>query len=233
MALRALVTFFLFFFVLNRSGLTVDGQVTIPARFDGFVYKAQPTSIDTVVIEAFFDPVCPDSRDAWPSLKKAVDHYGDRVSLILHTFALPYHDHSFVTSRAMHIVNGLNSNATYDLLELFFKHQEFFYNLPTINLSRATIIRHVVKLATEAVGSAYQSEVDSGFADRRTDLLTRVAFKYGCSRGVYGTPFFFVNGFALPDGGSALSYGKWRSIIDPLFKEKAMTEREENLHFFL
>lgn len=34
-----------------------------------------------------------------------------------------YHDNAFVSSRALHIANKLNASATYDLLELFFKHQ--------------------------------------------------------------------------------------------------------------
>lgn len=40
--------------------------------------------------------------------------------------------------------------------------------------------------------------------------------QYGASRGVYGTPFFFVNGFLLPDGGSTIDFNGWKKIIDPL-----------------
>lgn len=63
--------------------------VLIPPKFDGFVYNATVTGVDSIVIEAFFDPVCPDSRDAWPPLKRAIAYYADRVSLIVHTFSLP------------------------------------------------------------------------------------------------------------------------------------------------
>lgn len=34
-----------------------------------------------------------------------------------------YHDNAYVTSRALHIVNTFNANATFSLLEGFFKHQ--------------------------------------------------------------------------------------------------------------
>lgn len=34
-----------------------------------------------------------------------------------------YHDNAYVTSRALHIVNTVNANATFSLLEGFFKHQ--------------------------------------------------------------------------------------------------------------
>ncbi|KAL5714666.1 hypothetical protein ACHQM5_016596 [Ranunculus cassubicifolius] len=196
-------------------------SLSIPAKFDGFVYKTsigeQIAEEDKIKIEAFLDPVCPDSRDAWPPLKKAIQFYGSKISLIVHPFPLPYHDNAFVTSRALHIVNRLNSSATYDLLELIFEHQEKFYNAPTFNMSRDTVVKHVSSLVVEAVGSSLQSSVESGFTDRKTDLATRVSFKYGCSRGVYGTPFFFVNGFVLPDAGDAIDYDGWRSILDPLF----------------
>jgi hypothetical protein len=60
-------------------------QIPIPARMDGFVYSWG----ETVVVEAFLDPVCPDSRDAWPALKKVVEHYSSRVSVVVHLFPLP------------------------------------------------------------------------------------------------------------------------------------------------
>ncbi|CAA3020824.1 Hypothetical predicted protein [Olea europaea subsp. europaea] len=105
--------------------VSIDAQVPIPPKLDGFWYENRPSEADSIFIEAFFDPVCPDSRDSWPGLKQALHHYGSRVTLLVHTFPLPYHDNAFVSSRALHIVNKLNSSATYDLLEAFFQHQFF------------------------------------------------------------------------------------------------------------
>jgi hypothetical protein len=66
-------------------------QIPIPARTDGFVYgRTPPTWGGTVLVEAFFDPVCPDSREAWPPLKKAVEQYGASVSVVVHLFPLPW-----------------------------------------------------------------------------------------------------------------------------------------------
>ncbi|KAF9594420.1 hypothetical protein IFM89_031022, partial [Coptis chinensis] len=192
-------------------------SLSIPAKFDGFVYNKNHRQMeDSIIIEAFFDPVCPDSRDAWPPLKQILQHYGSRISLIVHPFPLPYHENAFVSSRALHIVDKLNASATYNMLEMFFKHQGKFYNQPTHKMSRKAVVDSVVKLVADVVGSSSLSVVESSFDDRETDLRTRVSFKYGCSRGVSGTPFFFVNGFLLPDAGSPLDYNNWRSIIDPL-----------------
>ncbi|KAK0575622.1 hypothetical protein LWI29_003925 [Acer saccharum] len=204
------------FLILSPSQWIVTAQSLPPAKQDGFFYKNNRVDSDTIVIEAFFDPVCPDSRDAWPPLKHALEHYGPRVSLVVHLLPLPYHDNAYATSRALHIVNTINSSTTFRLLEWFFKYQERFYNEPTHNMSRASVVDEIVKFSAEAIGNSYLSAIESGFNDRNTDLLTRVSFKLSTSRGVYGTPFFFVNGFVLPDAGSPLDYNGWRKIIDPL-----------------
>ncbi|KAI7741166.1 hypothetical protein M8C21_018484 [Ambrosia artemisiifolia] len=206
-----------FLLVLAYSAVFVRSQSTIPSRYDGFVYAKQAASTATVLIEAFFDPVCPDSRDSWPPLKQAVDEYGPEVvSLIVHPFPLPYHDNAFITSRALHVVNELNTSATYSLLDAFFMHQERFYNAQTLNMSREAVLDQVIGFASNALGNSMHSAIKSGFANSKTGTKTRVSFKYGCSRGVYGTPFFFVNGFLLPVSDDAIDYNGWRKIIDPL-----------------
>ncbi|MQL83689.1 hypothetical protein Taro_016173, partial [Colocasia esculenta] len=197
-------------------------QVPIPAKYDGFVYQVgAPPGEGSVVVEAFFDPLCPDSRDAWPPLRRVIHEYSPRVFLVVHPFPLPYHDNSFFSCRALHIANKLNKSTTYPLLEIFFKYQEKLYNSPTHKMSRESVIQHVVDLAVEAVGNSSRSALENGFEDRRSDMAARISFKYGCSRGVVGTPFFFVNGFPLPDAGDALDYGQWRGIIDPLLSENS------------
>jgi len=211
--LPSALSFFMFlvFYVVN-----VGAQTLPPARTDGFVYKNHQVNSDTIIIEAFYDPVCPDSRDSWPPLKKALHYFGSHTWLVVHLLPLPYHDNAFVASRALHIVNNLNTSATFPLLEHFFKYQEKFYNAQTRNLSRAVIVEEIVKFATEVVGSSYYSVIKSGFNDTKTDLKTRISFKYSTSRGVYGTPFFFVNGFLLHDNGSTIDFKGWKSTIDTL-----------------
>lgn len=170
--IRAFFLFLVFFII----GTQVHAQLIPPSKPDGFVYPpGRRVDPDTILIEAFYDPVCPYSRDSWPPLKQALKHYGSRVSLLLHLLPLPlvlclpspsvtvsyykqnsrrvaqewfclryvqkiqscnetvlvflgfgscrYHDNAYVTSRALHIANTHNANATFSLLEGFFKHQ--------------------------------------------------------------------------------------------------------------
>ncbi|XVF35915.1 hypothetical protein REPUB_Repub19eG0012900 [Reevesia pubescens] len=204
------------FVLVNVCQQTVKAQSLPPAKFDGFVYTKNRVDSDTIVIEAFFDPVCPDSRDSWPPLKQAIKHYSSRVSVVVHLLPLPYHDYAFATSRALHIVNLLNPAATFRLLDSFFEHQERFYNAQTSNKTKVAVLNEIIKFTADTVGNSYCSAIASGFTDKKTDLKTRVSFKYSASRGVYGTPSFYLNGFALPDTGSPIDYKAWRSFIDPL-----------------
>ncbi|XP_020595161.1 uncharacterized protein LOC110035268 [Phalaenopsis equestris] len=215
----------LVFFLLCCSSLLASlnlsvAQTPIPAKYDGFVYGGGSLWKGLVIIEAFLDPMCPDSRDSWPSLKQTLKFYYPRVSLAVHPFALPYHSNSYASCRALHIANNLNASSAYPLLDLFFKYQEKYYNEPTYNKSRAFITDHFSKIAEKAVGRGSYSAIKSGFDDSKTDMATRISFKYGCSRGVMGTPYFFVNGIPLPDYGSALNFHEWNRIIDPLLTEK-------------
>nr|CAD1830558.1 unnamed protein product [Ananas comosus var. bracteatus] len=182
---------------------TSHGQTSIPRRYDGFAYGGAAAWDDSVVVEAFFDPLCPDSRDSWPPLKRAIERFAPRVSLIVHPFpSRDYHNNAFLACRALYIAKKLNASSVYPLLELFFKNQENYYNGPTTNMSRAAITEDISKLAVRAVGNSLLADFLSGFQDSATDQAARVSFKYGCSRGVSGAPFFFVNGFVLPDAGS-------------------------------
>ncbi|KAL9264053.1 hypothetical protein AKJ16_DCAP04374 [Drosera capensis] len=208
---------------LNLNPFGSQAQSLVQPKFDGFVYGGRTSDFnpDAILIEAFFDPVCPDTRDTWPPLKQALEFYGSRrVSLIVHTFPLPYHDNSFITSRTLHVVDGLNSSATYPLLELFFREQEKFYNLYTSNTTKIDTVNRIIDLVADTVGQKYYSAIKSGFSDQLTDLKTRFAFKYGCSRGVYGTPTFILNGVVLPDAGSPVDYAGWKKLIDPLVGSK-------------
>ncbi|XP_062097568.1 uncharacterized protein LOC133803514 [Humulus lupulus] len=222
-------TFVFFVFILSVS--IVYAQSLPPAKSDGFVYGKHRVDWDAIQIEAFVDPVCPDSRDAWPALKQVLDRYGDRVWLLVHLLPLPYHDNAFVSSRALHIVNDISSHSTFKLLEWFFKYQENFYNAQTRNLTRIEVVNEIVESATQLLGSSYLGTLESGFNDRKTDLKTRVSFKYSGTRGVYGTPTFFINGFQLPDAGSPLDFNGWKTIIDPLIGNKT-TKNNENMHYF-
>lgn len=98
------------------------------------------------------------------------------------------------------------------------RKQEKFYNSATSSLSGPSVALGMSKMAAQTVGNSV-SEFLSGFSDGKTDSAARVSFKYGCTRGVFGAPFFFVNGFLQPGGGSPIDYSTWIGILDPLVSQ--------------
>ena len=54
-----------------------------------------------------------------------------------------------------------------------------------------------------------------GFTDDKVVTEARYAWKYGCSRGVSGTPFFMINGVLDPKADS-YSVNDWEKMIAEL-----------------
>lgn len=57
-------------------------------------------------------------------------------------------------------------------------------------------------------------------------MNTRFEFKYTASRGVIGTPTFFINQMWIPDLGSESSLRDWTSYIDPLIRPRKLIRLE-------
>lgn len=59
-----------------------------PPQEDGFHY---PTPLPTlpIVLEAYGDPMCPFSKADWPTIKRVVRFYGDKLFLSVHLFPVP------------------------------------------------------------------------------------------------------------------------------------------------
>lgn len=112
-----LLSSFFFFcscFLFNGS----LAQIKIPAKFDGFAYKDVDLKMEkSIMVEAFFDPLCPDSRDAWPPLKQALDHYS-QVYLTVHPFPLP-----LVSFFSLFFIHGLFD---FIFMPILSKFVEFF-----------------------------------------------------------------------------------------------------------
>ena len=49
------------------------------------------------------DLLCPDCAGDWPVMGQLLEHYGNRISLILHTFPLPYHTFAFRAAQGAHV----------------------------------------------------------------------------------------------------------------------------------
>lgn len=76
----------------------VTSQVPIPKRKLGYIF-GEVKGLTPVNVDAFLGPVCPDSKEVFPTLLQLANHYGpDVFTLRMHMFPLPYHRNSFLVA---------------------------------------------------------------------------------------------------------------------------------------
>ena len=78
---------------------SVRSQIPLPKHPLGFVYHGGESSAP-IHLTAFVDLTCPDSKQAWPTVKKIADMYGPKVvQFTLQLFPLPYHTNAFIAAQ--------------------------------------------------------------------------------------------------------------------------------------
>jgi len=204
----------------------VAGQVPIPNRPDGFPLGGAAGA--PIVLESFFDLLCPDSRAAWPVIQQVVQHYASNLHFRLHTFPLPYHTWSFIANQGAHYVGTSNSTAAYAWTEAVFAAQESFGNSATSGQTRDQVIASFAALA-EKNAITTSDLMTNGLNDPNVDWNTRVSWKYGCSRSVSGTPSFLVNGVAV-QADPSWSLSQWQSVLDPLIASLEKKTSQQHHH---
>jgi len=192
----------------------VRAQVPIPNRPDGYGLSGPASA--PIVFEAFFDLLCPDSKESWPVMQQMMSHYADQLHFRLHTFPLPYHTWSFVANQAAHVVFQQTNNvsAVADWTTQVFINQNSFSNDATSKLTRLQVLNAFASLS-ESKSILPSSTMLAGLQDPNLDWDTRVSWKYACSRTLSGTPTFLINGVAV-EGSPSWSLSDWQSVIDPL-----------------
>jgi len=200
-------------------------QIPIPNRYDGFS-QGDPSS--PILFEAFFDLLCPDCAAAWPNIKQVLSYYNPQNSesnlrFYLHTFPLPYHHNAYLAAQGLHVIGDQQPSSTWDYVDLMFDNQGEYWNGPTADDTTNQVISDMGSLVSKGINFPLNNWI-AGLNNDSYDGLTRISWKYGCSRGVSGTPFFFVNGI-LVQADPTWTLSDWRSIIDPLLS----SERKERL----
>jgi 2-hydroxychromene-2-carboxylate isomerase len=149
-------------------------------------------------------------------VKQVVERYGSSLVVIVHPFPAPFHHNAFFASRALHVAQLTNASLVYPLLERIFATQDTFLNPSTNHETPAHVVSRLIALATDLGISA--NSFEAGFNDSVTDQATRISFKYGCSRGVVGTPTYLVNGVAVAGADESWSVDQWAKVFDPIVK---------------
>ncbi len=163
-----------------------------------------------LTLEEFSDLQCPDSKQAWPIMKKLIEHYGDHLRYIRHHLPLPYHRNAFDAAQATEVAH--EKGKFWEMVDLLFEKQDEWNKL--------TDKKEVLE---KFAGCALSLGIDrsaflQGMDNREINLRVRASWKFGAGRGVNGTPSFAVNGVKI-DGDPAWTLENWEQILDPLLAQ--------------
>jgi len=209
--------------VLVLAAVAIVGcwaQIPIPNRYDGLV-QGQPNS--PLLLDAFFDLLCPDCAAVWPTLQQVMAFYNapnqaSNIRLYLHAFPLPYHHNGFYAAQGMKVVEsqaGLNN--AWDYVNVMFENQASFWDDPTAGMT-AEQVQAQMGAMVESNNIMAADQFVAGLNNDTYNMNTRIGWKYGCSRGVAGTPTFFINGIPV-QADASWTFADWRSVLDPLLPD--------------
>jgi uncharacterized membrane protein YjgN (DUF898 family) len=153
-----------------------------------------------------------------------MEHYKDQLAFGLHRFPLPYHHNAFYAWQAVGAIHSMIGVVpaialTNQFFSDSFPNQSNFTNAATAAMTQAEVLALLARVAgqvlalTEPQVKQLQTRLAYGSDD---DMATRASWKYGCGRGVTGTPSFLLNGVAVPQAQPDWSVKDWQAIIDPV-----------------
>ena len=189
--------------------------------WDGF-WQGKGSS-NVVHLEMFGDLICPDTKAAHPTMKAVMAHYGEKLAYGFHRFPLPYHHNAFYAWQAGGVIDAMPPKAglsrVWDWADAFFgdafPNQANFSNTATADDSANKVIAKLASMAEATVGISAKDFMAGMAYDGPFDEANRASWKYGCSRGVSGTPTFMINGVVV-DADPAWALSDWVKVIDPL-----------------
>ncbi|CAL1531967.1 unnamed protein product [Lymnaea stagnalis] len=194
-------------------------QLSIPRGELGLVYNnGRPCA--SVKIAAYVDLTCPYSKQAFPTLLRVADSFTDsQVQLRFYIFSLPYHRNSHLISKATRYLSGLPSNATgnatiFDWIQVVYQNIDYLTTTGTVNKTEVEVFSYLTTLA-QRLFPVTPDQFKQGTYDSDIDVATRLEWKYGCTRGVHGTPSFSVNDVFV-DVDSTYPASQWISLIKTL-----------------
>jgi 2-hydroxychromene-2-carboxylate isomerase len=172
-----------------------------------------------ILFEVYFDHQCPDSKASWPVVQQVAQAYPNQVYVIVHMFPLPYHHNAFYATQAgLAIQAKTNASNWFKWLDVYFKNQDLFTNDATQDMTPNQVIASMAKLAVP-LGISSQDFINGMTYGNDFDAQSRIEWKYATTRGVYGTPLFFINGIFVTDD-SSWTLSQWQQVINSLLPNK-------------
>lgn len=160
-----------------------SGQAPIPSRPDG--YGVGGPADAHVVVEMFFDPLCPGCKASWPTVLQLIQAYGNKIHVRIHTFPLPYHTNSFIASQGLHVIANVTNrhlDAIYQYATKVLENQAKWYDPATASMTMSQVIDSLASFV-DKTGLTTKAKFLTGINDPEINDQTRISWKYACTRG--------------------------------------------------
>jgi len=182
-------------------------------------WLTQGSPSSPILFEAFFDPLCPDCAAAWPNIKNVLAYYNpsgqpSALRFYLHSFPLPFHTWAYSASQGAQTIWANSPQLIFQYFDTMFSSQSEFWNSATSSLTGTQVLSMMADVVQAGTGFSSATFMN-GMYNSTSDLNARISWKYGCSRGVSGTPWFFVNGIQV-QADPSWTLSDWRQVLDPL-----------------
>jgi len=185
----------------------------IPNVMDGFSLGDADAPVQ---FELFGDTMCPDTAQAYPTIREVAASYGpEKLRLTFHAFSLAFIHSSMLTNQGLWVVASANASNVWNYIELIFANQNSLWNDQTADLTTNQVIAKVAALAAN-VSIIDENAFIKGMADQTIEMQAITSWKYIASRAIAGTPTFLVNGVAV-DADPDWTVQDWQQILNPLF----------------
>jgi hypothetical protein len=180
----------------------------IPSKYLGFGDSVG----QGLLLEPFYDPLCPDSRDSDGYLQAAISKYklgpSNGLYIRYHLQAMPFHVNSYFVCKAVQIVNTLyGADKAHKALQVGWQNLDNWSTATTANMSEDKIVQ-TISQTYEGVFGINSATFENLWSSTYLTAAVKDALQYAAQRQIYGVPLYLANG-VLVDGADGFKEEDW------------------------
>lgn len=170
-------------------------------------------------IEVFIDPLCPDCTETLRQITVLLMNCAGKVHFRIYFLPLPYHTWSYAAVKAIITAERLKAEAGMRALNFFlFSMQNDYTNDKTASITAVDVVTQMINTISRTLGIDTE-EFQEMFDSTEINTAARTEFKHAASRGVCGTPSFFLRGAKIEPFG-LVDVNDWTSLINSIIEEE-------------
>ena len=202
--------------VARLIGVAAAVASTPSHRWPGHVLFGDASS--RITIDVFGDFQCPDTAATWPTLfKLAMQFNTTELRIRYHMFEIVSHHNAYDAARAALATASFGYKvmpAPFNGAAAFLlANQSHFFNGVTLNKTRYALQQDFYALSGANFFGAPKADWNMVFNSDGVANEVRSAQTYAISKGVHGTPTFFVQDTLVPEASSSWTMAQWVAYL--------------------